>query len=94
LTRSHVEAGEPREWPESWPSFRTHADRWRRLLERTDRIVSGQEGPACDLAPWHWGARTGVDRTRAEAAIRRGHWVRVHCGETRNAFFTLTPDRD
>lgn len=94
LTRAHVEAGTPRGWPETWPSFRSHADRWRRLLERTDRIVSGQEEPVCDLAPWHWGARTGVDRARAEAAIRRGHWVRCHCGNTLNAFFTLATDRD
>ncbi len=79
----------PRGWPGRVLTWERGAELWRARLEHAEEIVRGEVSPSCDRTPHHWGARYGVDRSRAQRAIDEGRWQVVNCGDTRNAFYRV-----
>ncbi len=79
----------PRGWPARVLAWERGAELWRERLDHAEGIIRGEVAPACDRTPHHWGARYGIDRSRAERAIEEGRWQVVDCGETRNAFYRV-----
>jgi hypothetical protein len=78
---------QPRGWPRRVLTWERGAELWRERLEHAEEIVRGEVEPECDRPPHHWGARYGVDKSRAERAIEAGRWRMANCGRTRNAFY-------
>jgi hypothetical protein len=77
----------PRGWPSRVLTWERGAELWRERLDHAEGIIRGDVEQPCQKTPHHWGARYGVDRTRAERAIEEGRWEVVNCGHTRNAFY-------
>lgn len=77
-------AERPAGWPARlpWPRYR---EDWLAALEHVRAALRGDVADPCRGEADHWGAPYGGDLERATAA----GWVRLDCGETRNAFWRV-----
>jgi len=85
LLALNLDARKPDGWPSSL-SWAAHVPRWLRVVERARAFLRGEIADPCSAGVVHWGARTGVDMTRA----RRAGMVLARCSaRTRNAFWRV-----
>lgn len=84
----------PEDWPEDLQRWATVAKRWRNMLLYANHLIRTEPEPRCTAPAWHWGAREGVDKTRAEVELKAGRWERIDCGNTLNLFYTVPTKND
>ena len=76
--------------PDGWPahmSWERHRDEWLGLVSRVTEILKHPGESNCSEVPNHWSAPSFM------RPYRLG-WIRVDCGNVRNASWALPVDRD